>query len=109
MIEYELFGDDPEEYAKLMDPDGDGVDGLPIKRLKKWVPRIPASVRKVPVPEKENEIINLITGHGIWYLTHYGGHLIGLICKPCAYVFSKAVKYRTGIKQKRIPFLDNLL
>ncbi len=109
MAIYEIFGDDPEEFATLMDPDGDGVDGLPIKRLKSWVPRVPKKLRKVPRPEYQDAIIEQITGYGIWYLTHYGGHLIGLICKPCEILFSAVIKFRTGIKQKRIPFLDKLI
>jgi hypothetical protein len=107
-IEYEFFGDDPEEFKKLMDPDGDGVHGIRAKQLSSWIPRIPKEVRKIPTEEQKADIIKLITGYGIWYLTHYGAHLIELICKPCAMVFSAAVKFRTGIKQERIPFLEKL-
>lgn len=100
--EYEIFGDDPEEFQQLMDPDNDKKPGISVKFLS----HIPQEVRKVPVPENQEDIVKLITGYGIWYLTHYGGHLIGLVCGWCGTIFSQAVKFRTGIKQERIPFLD---
>lgn len=103
---YDMFGDDPDEFLTLVDPDNDKRPGFTQKRLAKWLPRIPQEVRKIPAVEQQEDIVKLITGYGIWYLTHYGGHLIGLVCGWCGTIFSQAVKFRTGIKQERIPFLD---
>lgn len=107
---YEIFGDDPEELAKINDPDKDGRPGLmpgfwAKRRVGKWLATLPQNVRQIPNEEEKKDIIETITNYGIWFMLNYGGQMIGLICKPCSMVFSQVVKFRTGITQKDLPFI----
>ena len=107
---FQIWGDDPEEYNLSMDPDKDGAPGItPRPRMKKFINQIPKEVRKIPTPENRDEIMDIISGYGIWFLVNYGSHLISFVCGFCATVFGKIVGLRTGIKQKRIPLIDKLI
>jgi hypothetical protein len=75
------------------------------RKIAKLPSRIPTDVEKVPPPDWDRKLVDVIKGHAVWLILTYGAELLSYVSPFAGKAWKKFIKWRFNWESKDLPFI----